>query len=713
MQQHLRLCTGWQCRFLQQVRHQPGIEDVSTVAHKGHSSTSLTIARALIFTLGSLLGGSAFAEARDVSLASLVPTNEHQQATAVIMQLMEQYHYKRVAVGDELSEEIFDRYLESLDPQKSFLLASDIAEFKQFRRKADDALHKSQLRTVFDIFKRFRSRVEERAEYANSLLNRDFDFTIDESYMFNREDAPWPQSQQAVNELWRKRVKNDVLSLRLAEQADDELKETLEERYERMARRISQLSANDVYQIFINSYTLSVEPHTSYFAPRSSENFEINMSLSLEGIGAALQTEDEYTVVQRVIAGGPAAMSEKVSAEDKIVGVGQGEEQDIVDVVSWPLHDVVDLIRGPKGSTVRLKILPAGAVAGSPPKIITLIRDKIKLEEQAAKSSVVEVPGVDKTRRFGVIDLPTFYHDSAGRAEGQADYRSTTRDVRRLLGELASAPGGIDGVVIDLRGNGGGSLLEATQLTGLFIKTGPVVQIRGASGRVDVEEDNDASVAYDGPLAVLVDRRSASASEIFAAAIQDYGRGVIVGEPTFGKGTVQTVAPLDREGKLGQLKITIAQFFRVNGDGTQHRGVVPDVLFPTAQDSDAQGERGLDNALPWAEVAAAKYDAWAQPRTNYSHLQLRHESRYRASDLFDSLIEELEAQRTARDENDISLVESVRKQEILDAGSDREEREELYRRAFGASSSDDDEDSVPDIILLEAANVLNDAINIP
>lgn len=672
---------------------------------------------ALLFVISVLLSGAIIADVRTVTLDSLSPTAEHRQATAGILQLMKRYHYSRVSVDDELSEQIFDRFLESLDPQKSFLLASDVEEFGESRREFDDAIRNAQLRPVFDIFKRFRARVTARALFAQGLLKREFDFTIDEFYTFDREDAQWPQSQEALDELWRKRVKSDVLNLRLAEQSNDELVKTLEERYERMERRISQLSANDVFQIFVNAYTLSVEPHTSYFSPRSSENFNISMSLSLEGIGAALQTEDEYTVVRRVIAGGPAAMSEQLSAEDRIVGVGDGIKAEIVDVVSWPLNDVVDLIRGPKGSTIRLKILPASAPAGAPPKVITLVRDKIKLEEQAAKSSVVEAPDAGKTRRFGVIDLPTFYLDSAALSQGLPDFRSTTRDVRRLLGELTTTDGGVDGIIIDLRGNGGGSLREATQLTGLFIKSGPIVQIRNASGEVSTEDDNDPAVVYDGPLAVLVDRNSASASEIFAAAIQDYARGVVLGEPTFGKGTVQTVAPLDREGKLGQLKVTIAQFFRVNGEGTQHRGVVPDVLFPTALDSDAQGESALDNALPWGEVAAASYDAWVASKANYSDLQSRHESRYLASDSFTLLIEELQAQRTARAQRNVTLVESIRQQEILERGTDREEREELYRTAFGASGQNEDEkDSetrIPDIILEEAANVLSDVINNP
>jgi len=703
---------------MQQYYRGTGSQSFRFNAHRNKSTALSRRCRRAARAIGSALliavgfSGAALSDNRTVALDSLVPTPEHRQATAGILQLMQRYHYKRVPVTDELSEQIFDRFLETLDPQRSFLLASDIEEFEQYRQKFDDALRNARLSPVFDIFKRFRARAEERAEFAQQLLKRKFDFTIDESYTFNREEAEWAQSQKAMDELWRKRVKNDVLNLRLAEQSETELVETLEQRYERMARRVSQLGANDVFQFFINSYTMSVEPHTSYFSPRSSENFQINMSLSLEGIGAALQTEDEYTVVQRIIAGGPAAMSEQLSAEDRIVGVGDGAEGEITDVVSWPLNDVVDLIRGPKGSTVRLKVLPGSAPAGSPPKVITLVRDKIKLEEQAAKSSVVEVTSAGKKRRFGVIDLPTFYLDSAGYAQGLPDYRSTTRDVRRLLDELTSTDGGVDGVIIDLRGNGGGSLVEATQLTGLFIESGPVVQIRNSSGRVNTEDDEDSAVVYGGPLGVLVDRGSASASEIFAAAIQDYGRGVIVGEPTFGKGTVQSVVPLDRDGLLGQLKVTIAQFYRVNGEGTQHRGVVPDVLFPTAMDSDAQGERGLDNALPWAEVAAANFDAWSENRPNYSHLQFRHDSRYRANDSFGLLIEEIEAQRTARAQKQVTLVESVREQEILERRTDREEREELYRKAFGAGSTDDDDDeSFPDIILDEAANVLSDIID--
>lgn len=666
------------------------------------------LAGVLVVALTASCSVTGLSDSPDEASELLAPTEEHRDATAVILQLMQRYHYKRVSVDDQLSAQIFDRFLEAIDPQKSFLLASDLAEFENLREEFDDAIRSARLQPVFDVFNRFRTRVDERAAYARGLLKTEFDFTVDEDYAFNREEAQWVESPKAMNELWRKRVKSDVLDLRLADIDAEQLLETLDDRYERMALRVNQLSANDAFAFFVNAYTLSVEPHTSYLSPRSSEDFKIRMSLSLEGIGAALQTESEYTVVRRIIAGGPAAMSEKLSVDDRIVGVGN-EGEEIVDVVSWPLHDVVDLIRGPKGSTVRLKIL--SAPVGSPPKVISLVRDKIKLEEQAAKSSVVETTVAGETRRFGVIDLPTFYLDSAGRAQGLAEYRSTTRDVRRLLEEFNADGNSVDGVIVDLRGNGGGSLVEATELTGIFIETGPVVQIKDSSGSVKLEEDNDPSVVYDGPLAVLVDRNSASASEIFAAAIQDYGRGVILGEPTFGKGTVQSVVPLDREGLLGQLKVTIAQFFRVNGEGTQHRGVVPDVLFPTAMDSDAQGERGLDNALPWAEVSEADFDAWSTNRPSFAQAQSNHETRYRDNPSFNLLIEELKSQRTARAQRSVTLLESERKLEIAEQESDREQRAELYRTAFGASSNDDDDDNaVPDIILEEAANVLSDLI---
>lgn len=676
--------------------------------YMGPIKRRLTLAVFFVFAASCTVTGTS------VSDVVLAPTPEHREATAAIYQLMQRYHYKRVAVDDDLSDQIFDRYLETLDPQKSFLLGSDIQEFERYRNQFDDAIRHARLKPVFDMFNRFRSRMEERAGYAKALLKRDFDFSIDERYVYNRSDAPWVENEKAMDDLWRQRVKNDVLSLKLTDMEDEQIVETLERRYDRMAERVVQLKPNDVFQFFINAYTLSVEPHTSYFSPRNSEEFNIRLSLSLEGIGAALQTEEEYTVIRRLITGGPAALSDQLSVGDRIVGVGE-ENEEVVDVVSWALSDVVDLIRGPKGSTVQLKILPVSAPVGTPPTLISLVRDKIKLEEQAAKSSIIDTSVSGESVRFGVIDLPTFYQDNNARVQGDADYRSTTRDVERLLKEMTSSDGGVDGVIIDLRGNGGGSLLEATLLTGLFIETGPVVQIRNSGGELGQERDTDPGIAYSGPLAVLVDRNSASASEIFAAAIQDYGRGVILGEPTFGKGTVQSVVPLDRSGALGQLKVTVAKFFRVNGDGTQYRGVVPDIVFPTAVDSDTQGERGLDNALSWSDVPATRFVSWSDENVDYTNALARHEQRYRDNPSFTLLLDELDSQNASSDEIDVSLLESVRKAEINEREPDREERMELVRRAFGASASDSDEDdsdgaTYPDVILEEAANVLSDIL---
>ena len=430
-------------------------------------------------------------------------------------------------------------------------------------------LRRAQVEVAFDIFKRFRSRVDERVAVALNYVDQDWTFDRDETYVFDRSEASWAKSADELDDLWRRRVKNDILTQRLAGRETADIKDTLSKRYKRVARRVQQLNANDVFQLYMSSYGRNIEPHTTYLSPRSSENFRIRMSLSLEGIGAALQTENEYTVVRRIITGGPAELDKRLKVDDRIVGVAQGDET-MVDVVAWRLEDVVDLIRGKKGTTVRLEILPKGAAATGKTRVIDIVRDKVKLEEQAAKSEVIELPD-SGGRKVGVIDLPTFYMDIDARSRGEEDYRSTTRDVRRLLGELQGQ--GVDGVVIDLRGNSGGSLVEATELTGLFIDSGPVVKMVYSSGRVQENRDDDAGVAYDGPLAVLVDQFSASASEIFAGAIQDYRRGLIIGEPTFGKGTVQHLVPLDQYAQsgttgLGHLKITVAKFFRVNGHST-------------------------------------------------------------------------------------------------------------------------------------------------
>ena len=643
-------------------------------------------------------------------------TDVQRTATDIITDFLGNHHYKKTQFNDALSSELLDRYLESLDPNRMYLLQSDISALESYRYRLDDLLD-SRLPNVdiaFEIFKRFRSRVEQRTTKVTQLLDTPFDFSLPEQFKFDRSESPWAKSNAELDGVWRQRVKNDLLVQRLAGKELKDGVELLTKRYERIGRRVQQLNNNDVFQFFMNALGRTIEPHTAYMSPRSSENFRIRMSLSLEGIGAALQTENEQTVVRRIITGGPADLNKKLKVDDRVIGVGQGD-QEIVDVISWRLEDVVDLIRGPKGSTVRLQVRSKGAGASAPTRIVDIVRDKVKLEEQAAKKSVLDkIPGSTGTR-IGVIDLPTFYLDIEGRYRGDSDYRSTTRDVRKLLGELAKEK--VDGVIIDLRGNAGGSLIEATDLTGLFIDQGPVVQLRSPQGRVEVNEDTDAGVAYEGPVVVLVDRFSASASEIFAGAIQDYRRGIIVGEPTFGKGTVQRLFQLDKWGPgkrgHGQLKMTTAQFFRVNGESTQHRGVTPDIVFPTAVHSDEHGERALDNAVPWSRTNAADYKPQPDNTALITTLKTRHEARVQSDPGFKYLVAEAAARKVLRDQDSVSLMESKRRAERDSAEQGQLNRENVLRKARGLKprvpdSKDPVDDLDGDIQLEEAGRIVRD-----
>ncbi len=692
-----------------------------------------------IFSLGfaSLLlllaNGAALALVPTISPDDLGPAPEHRRATRLITHFIANYHYKKVALDDALSESIFENYLDALDPSKSYLLKTDIDEFSAFAREFDDDLRNSDLHAVFDIFKRYRQRLEARVAYVQGLLAKPMQFDVDESFDFDREDATWAADEATLAEIWRKRVKNDWLSLRLSGKPEKEIAETLKKRYESLVRQVQQFTSEDVFQTFINAYTTAIDPHTAYFSPRTSENFKIRMSLSLEGIGAVLQNDNEYTMVREVVKGGPAGLSGKLHANDRIVGIGQGENEEIVDVVGWRLDDVVDLIRGPKGSTVRLRVLPKGVSPGGDTRVIKLTRNTIQLEDQAAQQKIIEVPGTDLSHKIGIIELPTFYMDFEARMRGEENYRSTTRDVRKLLEELARQK--VDGIVIDLRGNGGGSLSEATELTGLFIDSGPVVQVRNSQGRVQLERDVSPGVAYEGPLVVLVDRNSASASEIFAAAIQDYHRGLIVGEPTFGKGTVQNLVDLNRfdedaEGKLGQLKATIAQFFRVEGDSTQHRGVVPDVTFPSGLSAEKQGERALDHALPFAHIAAVRFTPVAAEATFAKKLQALLDKRIKTDAAFQALIAQERAVQEAADTTVVSLLESKRKAEHEKARREQNERENQIRAAHGlpaielkpedGSDATEDEELADgeedknkfDVILEEAGKVLSDYLRL-
>ena len=640
--------------------------------------------RILILIVFLLVSFPALAAVDAGTPLALEPSIDQRYATSLATKFLTNWHYKDTRLDDELSSEIFDGYLELLDPNKVYFLSTDIEVFERYRSGLDDALRHSDLLPAYEIFNVYVDRVRQRANYSRSRVQQPFDFTIDEDYPFDREDANWALNTEELDQLWRLRVKNDYLRLKLTDKEDEAIVETLTERYDSLERRINELNTEDVFQFFMNAFAQSIEPHTAYLSPRTSANFEISMKLSLEGIGALLGRENEYTTISRVVPGGPAAQDGRLKAGDRITAVGQDREGKMVDVIGWRIDNVVDLIRGPKDTVVRLEVLPEDVSISGPSSVIDIVRNEVKLEEQAAKSEIIELPvnssaggAENEVVKIGVIDLPVFYLDFNGRATNKPDYRSSTRDVRKLIAELEEQ--GVQGIVVDLRNNGGGSLLEATTLTGLFIDKGPVVQVRNSSGRISLEEDVEPGMAWEGPLAVLVNRYSASASEIFAAAIQDYGRGLVVGEPTFGKGTVQSLldlddyAPSDTPG-MGQLKITMAQFFRVNGGSTQNRGVVPDIHFPSAGDPDEYGERSYDNALPWTSIDPARFD----PSGDLNHMVAvadnRYQSRIGENQEFGWLLTDIDDYNVHSKEKKVSLLESVGREKMAEDEARRAER---------------------------------------
>ena len=661
----------------------------------------------------------------------------HSYEIKVVDRLLEQFHYKDYYLNDTLSQAILDNYIDSLDPSRLFFMQSDIVEIKKLENAFDDFIRRGVTAAYHGIFDIYRVRLEQRTSYALERIEHSFDFEIDEFYDLDRSKAPWAESEDELDSLWRKRIKNDLINLYLADENDEKARETLRKRYENIAKRAKQLKDNEIFQIYVNAYANAIEPHTGYFSPRATEEFNINMRLSLQGIGAVLRSKDDYTEIVSIVPGGPADQSGLLHAEDKIIAVAQGVEGELVDIIGWRLSDVVDLIRGPKGSNVRLSVIPAllGANAGA--KEISLVRDNIKLESQAAKSRTLEVETETGSSKLGIISLPSFYIDFEARARGDEDYRSTTRDVAVLIKELKQEQ--IDGIIIDLRGNGGGSLEEVISLTGLFIDEGPVVQVKNSDGRIRTHRDSDSGLLYDGPLAVMVNRQSASASEIFAGAIQDYKRGLIVGEPTFGKGTVQNVLPLSAysrnqyKDQLGQIKITIAQFFRVNGDSTQHRGVIPDIRWPFDESSVPIGERAFDNALPWHHIPESDYIT-SQPQVQedvLSELIVRHEQRIMDSAAFTAALDKHNLLVEMREEKSVSLNQTRREQERETLGEFLLKAENQIRLADGLPTYESykimreelekqrDETAYDskapiktDAFMIETANILNDLLHL-
>ncbi len=587
----------------------------------------------------------------------LEPLPVHDNTTRNIVDALASRHYVSTSLDDELSAKIYEAYLDDLDPSRSYLLASDVDEFSQYRKSFDNLLRRGDVGPAFEIFNRYHLRVVDRFEWIIAMLEEgvdQFDFTIDEDLELDRDDTPWASSVEELDDLWRKRVKHAALNLRLADKEPDAIQELLLKRYKNRLNRTLQTNSEDVYQLYMNSFTRTYDPHTQYFSPRTSENFNINMSLSLEGIGAVLQREDEFTKVVSIVPAGPAEKSGQLFPDDKIIAVGQGDDGEMVDVVGWRLDEVVQLIRGKKDTVVRLDVIPAGVADSSQSRTIAITRNTVKLEEQSAHSEIIEVEQFGSTHKIGVIEIPTFYIDFKAYQQGDRNFKSTTRDVARLLDELIEAE--VDGVVIDLRDNGGGSLQEARTLTGLFIDRGPTVQIRSKSNRVDILNDRDIRTFYDGPLAVLVNRLSASASEIFAGAIQDYERGIIIGSQTFGKGTVQSLLPLNR----GQLKLTQAKFYRISGESTQHKGIVPDILYPSDYDPDSIGESSLEDPLPWDRIQPTGYRVADDITPLLPELRDMHESRVAVDPEFDYLREAIAYRRQRAEETRITLNEQKR-----------------------------------------------------
>ncbi len=625
------------------------------------------------------------AEARaSAAPGELAPTDRQRRVVRLVAEVMERQHYRQAKLDDGLSSQIYERYLEALDGNRSYLLAADVAEFERYRHGLDDAIKAADLGPAFEIFARVQERNRERMAHAIELLGSEPDFTVDEEFRFDRSEGPWAASREELDEVWRQRVKNDALSLLLAGKSWPEAQEVLQKRYERVAKRIEQVSADDVFETFMNAYSHVFDPHSSYLSPRNSEEYNIAMSLSYEGIGASLQLVDDYVTVMNIIPGGAAAMSGLLKVNDRITAVGQGGEGPMVDVVGWRLDDVVQLIRGPVNTVVRLQVLPAGAAPGAAEDLREFTRNKISLESQAARKELRSTTRGDREIKVGVIDVPSFYQDYQARVAGEAEYRSTTRDVRRLIAEARSE--GVEALVVDLRNNGGGHLSEATSLTGLFIPKGPVVQLRETGGRVEVLDDPEPGEAWDGPLVVLVNRASASASEIFAGAIQDYGRGVVVGQQTYGKGSVQSLYPLDRyalgpRSGFGQLTVTIGKYYRVTGDSTQHRGVTPDILLPSPIDANDVGESTRPSALPWDRIRPADFSPAAAAAGDFALLDRIHESRVQNDPDFNALLGDIEAFSDMRQRKAVSLNLATRKaeREAQDAG--RLARENQRRKA--------------------------------
>jgi carboxyl-terminal processing protease len=681
---------------------------------------------ALLFILGVSALPLAAKTASQNAWDGLKPDRDQVVASLNVVELLKRHHYNKPPLNDERSIKIYDSYLKMLDPSRLYFNAADIAEFDAWRTRFDDFLKQGELNPGFTIYKRYLDRVKERLDYTLGLLDKgipQLNFAAEETFDVNREKASWPTDTAALDDLWRKKLKDEVLRLKLGGKDDAAIREQLQKRYRNQLGRLKQTRSEDVFQAYINAFAQTYDPHTQYLSPESAENFDINMSLSLEGIGAVLQNDNDYVQIVRLVPAGPADKSKQLAPADKIVGVAQGKDGEMVDVVGWRLDEVVKKIRGAKGSTVRLEVIPAS----NPPndqttKIVSITREAVKLEEQAAQKHIINVPHNGKSYKLGVVDVPAFYLDFKAYRAGDPNYKSTTRDVRKLIGELKNDK--VDGIVIDLRNNGGGSLQEATELTGLFIDQGPTVLVRNSDGKVDVLADDEGDAFYTGPMTVLVNRLSASASEIFAGAMQDYHRALIVGGQTFGKGTVQTIQPLNH----GELKLTLAKFYRVSGQSTQHQGVIPDISYPDIVDNKEIGESALPDSMPWDTIRPV-LEVEKNPFKPYlNDLTVRHDTRTKENPDFVFARERLEFAQDVMKDTTVSLNEQKRRAE-QDALDKRQLAIENERRvakgeeplkelkkvdedAIAAANNDDKTKPQDDAYLMESGQILLDYLDL-
>ncbi|MCO4292757.1 carboxy terminal-processing peptidase [Solitalea sp. MAHUQ-68] len=607
---------------------------------------------------------------------NLQPEPKHFTVAKVITGAIEEYHYKKVKLDDSLSSQIFSKYLKDLDGSRSTLLASDVKDFSQFKYSIDDQLEGGDLTAGYYIYNRYADRLSQRVDYALSLLKGKMNLDSTDSYELDREKEQWFATTTDLNNYWNKRVRYELISQKLISKDEQKAYDVIKKRYENLKATLEKLKSEDVFETYMNAFSSTVEPHTVYLSPKSSADFKIDMSRALEGIGATLRSEDGYTKIVQLSKGGPAEKSKQVQPNDRIIAVAQGKDGEFEDVVGWRIDDVVGKIRGSKGTIVRLQIIPAGADVNSTPKTVVLVRDKVVLSDQQAQSEIKTVNYNGKVYKIGVISVPAFYIDWDAMRKKDPNYTSTSRDVKNALIKFKSQ--GVDGVVMDLRNNGGGSLKEAIELTGLFIKTGPVVQVREANGNVSVNEDNDPDITYAGPLTVLVNRFSASASEIFSAAMQDYQRGLIIGEQTYGKGTVQTAAAINelinKPDNLGQLNLTVAKFYRISGGSTQHKGVIPDVTFPSMFPADKFGESSEPTALPWDQIKPATYFKVGNLVSLKPSLVADHEKRMVASPEYKYLLEDIKEFETNESRKDVVLNINQLKKE-----RDQKEEEDLAR----------------------------------